>query len=240
MRRPLLAALATALGAVLAPPLCAACGGRAGAAEPLCGPCRRALRWLGPAVVRAAGVPVWAPVAYEGPARELVRALKFRGARGAARVMGAQIAANAPPGLLDANAPPGLLAATAPPDGRAAPRGETALVPVPLHPRRRRRRGFNQAALLAAAVSSASGLPVADVLERSGAATTQVGRGRADRLAGPPGELRARAGAAVPARAILVDDVVTTGGTLAACAAALRAAGAIGVAAVAYARTPGR
>src|SRR5918911_2464790 len=84
-----------ALAAVLAPPVCAGWGGHAGAAEPLCGPCRRELRWLaGGAVVD--GVELFAPVAYEGPARAMVRALKFRGATLAADAMAAQIVAAAP------------------------------------------------------------------------------------------------------------------------------------------------
>jgi predicted amidophosphoribosyltransferase len=188
--------------------------------EPLCGGCRRRLRWLGSEPVSVAGVRAWAPVAYEGPARDLVRALKFGGAWRAAETMAAQIAANAPAGLLGGPPP--------------------ALVPVPLHPRRLRRRGYDQAALLARALAERTGLALAACLERRGSAGAQVGRGRAERLAGPPGEVRLRAGGQAPPRAVLVDDVVTTGGTLSACAAALRTAGTYGVAAVAYARTPGR
>jgi ComF family protein len=205
------------LASLIAPPVCAACAGAAGRAEPLCAACRRELRWLaGPA--QLSGVRVWAPVAYEGPARALVRALKFRGAFLAGHAMASQIAAGAPPGVLE--------------------RGR--LVPVPLHPRRRRRRGFNQAERLAAAISARTGLRVCDCLERSGASITQVGRDRSARLEGVAGTVAVRRDADLPAVAILVDDVATTGATLAACASALRAAGVREVTAVAYARTPGR
>jgi predicted amidophosphoribosyltransferase len=180
--------------------------------EPLCAGCRSALRWLGSDPVTVEGVEVWAPVAYEGPARALVRGLKYRGAVGLAEPMAAAICAGAP--ALDG-----------------------ALVPVALHPRRRRQRGYNQAERLAAAIARRTGLGVADCLARRGAAAArQVGRGRSERLAGPAIE----APGTVPGRAVLVDDVCTTGATLAACAAALRAAGTRHVTAVAYARTPGR
>jgi ComF family protein len=204
------------LVSLLAPPVCAGCGGHPGAAEPLCGPCRRELRWLAGAT-SAAGVPLFAPLAYEGPARAMVRALKFRGATLAADAMAAQVVAGAPPAVL----------------------ARGALVPVPLHRRRLRRRGFNQAERLARAISRRTGLRVVDCLARAGPARTQVGRDRAERLAGVAGTVVVRPGAIAPRRAILVDDVVTTGATLAACAAALRRHGSE-VTAVAYARTPGR
>jgi predicted amidophosphoribosyltransferase len=103
-----------------------------------------------------------------------------------------------------------------------------------------RRRGFNQAERLAVALCARTGLHLCDCLRRRGRSRTQVGRDRQERLGGVDGTVHAPDGAEAPRRAILVDDVVTTGATLAACAAALRAAGAREVAAVAYARTPGR
>jgi ComF family protein len=207
---------------MLIPLLCWGCGGPARRAEPLCTSCRLSLRRLPAHLVLAEGVTLWAPLAYEGPARELVRALKFRGAVGVAEAMAAQVVANAPGGVLD----------------------EGLLVPVPLHPSRRRRRGFNQARLLAEAMSRRTGLEIWDRLSRSGPARTQVGRGRRERRAGPAGAVHTRGhgegGGTVPARAVLVDDVATTGGTLAACAQALRAGGTEEVVAVTFARTLGR
>jgi predicted amidophosphoribosyltransferase len=135
--------------ALLAPPLCVAC--RRPPSHPgerLCPACRAALPWLrGPRCPRCAlpspcgarcpmaGAPIarsWTPLAYEGAAQAVVRALKLRGAVGLAELMAAQMVATAPPGLLA----PGV-----------------ALVPVPTPAARRRRRGFDHAALLARAIA---------------------------------------------------------------------------------------
>jgi ComF family protein len=133
--------------------------------------------------------------------------------------MAAQVVANAPAGWLDA----------------------VALVPAPLHPARLRRRGFNQAERLARAIERRAGVPVADCLARAGPRATQMGRGRAARLTGIAGAIALRREArAPPGRIIIVDDVITTGATLAACADALDQDGASEIAAIAYARTPGR
>lgn len=205
---------------LMAPPFCWACGSAAPQDEPLCRRCRSGLCWLDPAPVEVAGVETWAPVSYEGPARALVGALKFRGATGLASPMAAQIVAGAPMPFLNPAA---------------------ALVPVPLLPARARRRGFNQAERLAVAIARRTGSEPVDCLIRRGAGSTrQVGRGRAERLRGIAGSVALRKGVCCPSNVILVDDVVTTGATVSACAVALRGAGARRVVALAYARTPGR
>ncbi|MEA2148333.1 MAG: hypothetical protein QOD69_163 [Solirubrobacteraceae bacterium] len=218
------------LVALAVPPRCAACrapGRRA--ADVLCGACRRALPWLPVERCPRCALPLpcgrrcparaapfaaaWAAVAYEGAARDVLHALKFAGARPLAGVMAAQIAAGAPGGLLAGG----------------------AIVPVPAHPGRRRSRGYDPAELLARALARRAGLPLAPVLRRGGGAVRQLGSSRDVRRA--PGRLGVAAIRAAPPLVVLVDDVHTTGATLEACAAALRAAGAQRVTAVTWART---
>ncbi len=216
------------LAALIVPPACVACrASLARAGEPLCVPCRRALPWLrGPRCPRcalpapcdpcpaaeAAFAASWAPVAYAGAAPALVAALKFRGALPVAELMAAQLAAGAPPELLR----------------------DAVLVPVPLHPARSRARGFDQARRIATGLGRRAGLPLTACLRRGGPPTRQLGASRAERTA--PGRLALRTIGTVPRRALLVDDVHTTGATFEACARALRAAGAEEVAAIAWAR----
>ena len=118
----------------------------------------------------------------------------------------------------------------------AVPRPQvTALVPVPLTRRRRAERGFNQSALIARAVAAIWDLPVAEVLERTRDGRPQRGQGGRARRSGLAGTFVA---ARAPQSVVLVDDVHTTGATLAACARALRAGGTGRVAAVTLARAP--
>jgi predicted amidophosphoribosyltransferase len=231
----------TELLAVIAPPTCAACGVAMERANPLvCAPCSRALRWLGTRVCRRCGLPshrgracpaahaafatAWAPVAYDDTARDLVRALKFRGALPLAALMAAQIATNGPPWALGA-----------PTRGAPAGNGDVAVVPVPAAAARRRSRGFDPAALIAGELAVRLELPVAACLRRRGRAARQVGARRSERRAA--GRVTVETRGAAPAIALLVDDVHTTGATLEACARALRSAGAQRVHAVSYART---
>jgi len=155
---------------------------------------------------------------YEGAARDLVAALKFGPRPALAGVAAAAMARAAGVG------------------GRGA-----TLVPVPPAPRRLHRRGLDPADAIAASLSRRLDLPVACPLARS-TGRRQVGRSRAERLATPP---EVRCVEPPPARVLLVDDVVTTGATLAACARALRAEGASRVSAIVFAvasggRTHGR
>ena len=135
---------------------------------------------------------------------------------------------------------PGPLAAAGELARRAAGRaGEPPdlVVPVPLHPRRLRRRGFNPAGLLAGAIARGAGLRLAAaLLERRRDTPSQTGLSAAARRRNVAGCMRARR--AVPERIWLVDDVLTTGATAREAARALRAAGARSVLALAAARTP--
>jgi predicted amidophosphoribosyltransferase len=195
------------------PPLCLACGADAGRAAPLCRSCRAQMHGSTPACAAAA----WAAFPYDGPAGALVRALKFGGRTAVADVMAGQIAALAPPDLL---------------------RG--AVVPVPVHPDHRRRRGLDHAAALGKALARRAGLAYAPCLVRGGDPLQQVGRGRTARMRGPAGPVTVRPGVQPPGEALLVDDVITTGATLTACVGALRDAGTQRITPVAYARTTAR
>lgn len=157
------------------------------------------------------------PFPYEGPAGAMVRALKFGGRVQVADAMAAQIVAHAPPELL---------------------RG--MVVPVPVHRAHRRRRGIDHTAALGRAVARRAGLGFDACLVRSGNPRPQVGRGRRARIQGPAGSIAMRPGAAPPAQVLLIDDVVTTGATLAACTTALRVAGCQQITPIVYARTTAR
>ena len=214
---------------LIAPPACWCCRAAVRAGEALCGACRVALPFLRGARCPRCALPApcgrrcpaaggalagaWSPVAFGGPARDLVHALKFHGARPAADVMAAQIVAGAPAGLLA----PGAV-----------------LVAVPSHPRHVRARGSDHARLLARLVGRRTGLPVACCLTRAGPAVRQVGASRAARRA--DGRLRVQVRAKPPATAVLIDDVHTTGATLQACAVALLERGSDRVSAITYAR----
>jgi ComF family protein len=126
----------------------------------------------------------------------------------------------------------------------------TALVPVPLDPRRQRERGYNQSLALAEALGERWDLPVADLLVRVRPTLSQTTLTPTARVANVAGAFRVRnvecgmrsgrgedSAFPIPNSAlILVDDVFTTGATLAECAQALAAAGATDISAVTFGR----
>ncbi len=202
----------SALG-VLFPARCVGCG--AGGAY-LCPRCIAAVGRPPPHPPPESGplTDVLTPFAYEGVVRDAVQHLKYRGLRALAPEMAGPMARE--------------LALAVPPP--------FVLVPVPLHPRRLRERGFNQAGLLAREVARVLDAPIATgVLRREVDTSSQVS------AATRPERLRNVRNAFVPVgaldgeTAVLVDDVTTTGATLSAAANALRSAGVVRVYALTFA-----
>jgi predicted amidophosphoribosyltransferase len=162
-------------------------------------------------VIAVAGPVSWA-APYDGAARRALSALKFGGRTRLALPLGALTVAAC--------------------HDLAADR---TVIAVPPARRRLRARGFDPAGLLAAEVAHHLDLPLAACLRRLDG-RRQVGRPRAERLASPP---RVVVAGPVPAHALLVDDVLTTGATLSACADALVQAGCVTVVAATFARSFG-
>ena len=101
------------------------------------------------------------------------------------------------------------------------------ILPVPLHPRRLRERGYNQAGLLAERVGQALGKPVAhDVLYRTRHTMSQTRLDADERRRNVEGAFACRGSGLRGQRVLLIDDVCTTGATLEACSVALYAGGA--------------
>lgn len=157
-----------------------------------------------------AGPGWWSAASYEGVARQAVIALKFGRLTRLASVMAELMASRAPAALLGG-----------------------ALVPVPASPGRRRVRGFDPAFILARELAGLAARPLVTPLVRS-EGPRQAQRHRSERIASPPA---VGCPDAAPRHAVLVDDVRTTGATLAACALALRSGGAEHVSAVTFAWT---
>jgi predicted amidophosphoribosyltransferase len=171
------------------PRRCVCCGDRS---PGLCPPCTASL----PAAPDLAAPPglaaCWSLLRYEGTGRDVVAALKFRHHHDALGLLGAAMAE-----LVD--------------------RHVDVVTWAPTSARRRRRRGFDQAELLASEVAARLGRPCRALLRHSGSGT-QTGRGRDERLRGASFECTRHAGHGA---VLVVDDVRTTGATLCAAGDAL-------------------
>lgn len=226
-----LAALGTRVLDLALPARCPGCGAEG---PPICAACAPALdaRLELPAGI-AIGLPSDIPPSllqlewcapFTGLIRNALHELKYAGEKRLAAPLGEAIARR----------------------WRRAGAGGDLLVPVPVHADRARTRGYDQAELIARAVALDLALPCAPILERARATIAQFDLDRSARATNVDGAFRLRprnTPAGTDQRRplagrwiILIDDVVTTGATLAACAKSLIEAGAIGVSAATVAR----
>jgi len=202
--------VASALDA-LAPRRCAGCG--LPAEGDVCEACvELALSLPQPPARTLAFGTCHAALPFEPPVRTIVHHAKYRGRRGAAAVLGALVVERIWAALTHNRPHPAAL----------------LVVPVPLGHRRHRARGYNQATLLAAAIASQARAPIAPPHHalRLRDTAAQVGRRGEDRRANLAGAFAWRGPPLQGTTVWLVDDVVTTGTTLAAVATALQQAGA--------------
>ena len=115
------------------------------------------------------------------------------------------------------------------------------VVPMPLHWRRRWKRGFNQSEILARAVAKKRRLPLIDAVLRVRATAVQAGLSNSNRRKNVAGAFRVPRNSKIAGKnVLLIDDVMTTGSTAAACAAALKHAGARSVTLLTLARADRR
>ena len=203
-----MSAFETALD-LLFPPKCPFCR-RVVDSPGVCGACEKALPWTAEAEgLRTGpdGLVCAAPLFYEGQVRDALLRLKFHGAEHLARPLGALVARCAAERLS----------------------GEfDAVTWVPVGPKRLRRRGYDQARLLAEAACRVWETSPERLLEKTGDNPAQSGLADADaRRANVLGMYAVTTGAAVAGRRILlIDDICTTGATLTECVRTLRDAGA--------------
>ena len=215
-RFPRLSRLGNALLDLLYPrrARCMGCGSQTGCLNDwLCEDCRQALARSRMGARRDSALDGMAAVySYHGPAGGMVRSLKFAGVKLLAEPMAADMAEA---------------------ERAMEPTGIELVVPVPMHPRRRRRRGFNHSELLARGVAEKLSLPYADALVRTRHTVQQSVLEGAARRTNLRNAFECRVDL-TGRRVLLVDDVYTTGTTARECARALRKAGARNVYLLAY------
>ena len=182
-----------AAASLIAPPLCALCADPCEYVDSICRMCERRVSQLRPVRDEVGGLEIWSAARYEGVAREIVTRMKF-----AKRLALAEVAAERMLRTVGAG-------------------NDLYCVPVPPSPARHRARGFDLAYALSRFVTHGRGQTML-CLERDDG-PRQVGRGREERKHDPPTVRPISASAPLLSDDVwLVDDVVTTGSTMLACA----------------------